>query len=101
MSENGRKWYQDLDAESIGELVKLIAAAKPIAELVADTLHAYSPTFKKVVEPLQDWYVSRRVKAIKAYEEAGLTKDQAVLLTISSAHSWKQAIADTRMTAKK
>ena len=70
---------------NIEEIVGLLESAdefKPIVKLAVKVLNDFAVEFKETGIALNKWFVDSKIRAIKQYEEAGFTKEEAMLLTI-------------------
>ena len=71
-----------IDIEEIKELLESAEEFKPLVKLTIKVLNDFAVEFKETGIALNKWIVESRIRAIKHYEEAGFTKEEAMLLTI-------------------
>lgn len=70
------------DLNEIIEILNEAEAIRPLVKGVITVLKSFSSELKDIPESISSWVVANRVRAIKQYEAAGFTRDDAILMTL-------------------
>lgn len=68
----------------IEELLETVEEFRPFVKAVVETVRSFGPELESLLCPMKDWLQKERIKAIKEYENAGFSREHAILLTIDS-----------------
>jgi len=81
-------------------LVELIKSLDPVITEVFKTLNAHSEELRGLVDGISEWNVSKNIKAMKSYRDAGLSEAAALLLMIDARASLSRAIDKVTVASK-
>jgi hypothetical protein len=81
------------ELEDAVEMIKLAGDMEPLAGPVVDAVLKYGPHFYRLLEAAQDGLVDLQVRAIKRYEDAGFSRDDAILLNLNTRLALQQGLA--------
>jgi len=84
----------------VEELVEIIQALDPVIAEVFKTLKAHSGELLVLVDGISEWNVSKNIKAMKSYRDAGLSEAAALLLMIDARASLSRAIDNATAASK-
>lgn len=70
------------DLNEIIEMLNEAEAIRPLVQGVITVLKSFSGELKDIPEAFSGWVVANRIRAIKQYEAAGFTRDDAILMTL-------------------
>ena len=93
--------FDKLDFEQAVALLEEAEALRPIVRLFLDALKSYGSEIREIPEAMSDWLVKRTIKHVKTFEDAGFTRDEAILLTIDLKYSLREALNRTNKATKK
>ena len=77
----------NITKEQITDLISMMSMAddfKPLLKEALKIVESYSVEFKDLIDNYRKYARESKVENIKYYEAMGLSKDQAILLTIDS-----------------
>lgn len=66
--------------EEFGDLLEAIAQLEPVASTAVDGLQKLGPAATKLFSGIVDGICGLTVRAVNNYEQAGFTRDQAIML---------------------
>ena len=84
-----------MEKEEIKEVLEMVSVAKefkPVADEAMVALKTYIPHLTEVYEGLLDYGIEKKDYAIKKYISMDYTREEAILLVLDSAASFKTAI---------
>jgi hypothetical protein len=83
--------FGEVDLEDIGQIVEVVKALAPLADVFAplgdtlvETLFKFTPAIRKIADAFGDYQADRQIAIFKKLKEGGFTNDQAFQLVISS-----------------
>ena len=82
------------------ELVEVIKSLDPVITGVFKTLNAHSGELRGLVDGIYEWNISKNIKAMKSYREAGISEAAALLLMIDTRASLSRAIDNATVALK-
>ena len=92
------------DLKKFREYLELAKSFAPLADEVLDVAFAYGPALRKLMDSIQDYIIYRTYVSIKQFEGLGMTRDEAIMLTINSKVSLQEMVnrlGSTNKSAKK
>ena len=72
------------DLKQIRAYFELAKSFAPLADEALEVLFAYGPTLRKLMDSVVDYQVFRTTLTIKQFEALGMTREEAILLTINN-----------------
>lgn len=84
----------------VEELVELIKSLDPVITEVFKTVKAHSGELRGLVDGISEWNVSKNIKAMKSYRDAGLSEAAALLLMIDARASLSRALDNATAASK-
>ena len=78
------------DLKKVEEMLNEAETIRPLVKQVILVLMSYSEELKMIPEAVSDWIVEKRIRAIKKYENAGFTRDDAILMTLDDIYATRK-----------
>ena len=78
--------------ENILGIFNLIVESKPIVKIALDTLFLYKDEIKRIHEGVNSWMVKEKIKAFNTFFNNGLTRQEALCLTMDNTQSLKDIV---------
>ena len=72
------------DLRDILEIIDEAEAFRPVIRKAIEALFSFSEEAKGIFEPVNEYFIERRIKTINRYQNAGFTKQEAILMTLDS-----------------
>jgi len=79
------KLFNETDLSEILEVLGQAEEFRPIIRQVLDVLKSFSSEIQEIPNAILDWAVEQRIAAVKKYEEAGFSREEAILMTLDDA----------------
>lgn len=76
------KLFNERDTSEILEVLGQVEEFRLIIRQVLDALKSLSPEIQEIPNAILDWAVKRRIASVKKYEEAGFSREEAILMTL-------------------
>jgi len=83
------------------ELLNNVEEAKGMAVLGVGVVKAFAGIVEPLFDGLGDYIVARRIKTLKAYVDAGYSKDQAVLMVLDTKRALQSIVENAAKNAQK
>ena len=87
--------------DTIMSMVEMSENFKPVVSSVVDTIQEHSKILKPLIDSLIDYTIESKIKTIEAFQNAGFTKQEAILLSIDQSATLSKALTNYGRTVKK
>lgn len=95
MAEEETKSKEQTMIENVLGLFNLIVESKPVVKIALDTLYLYKDEIKRIPEDINAWMVKEKIKTFNTFVYNGLTRKEALLLTMDNAQSLQNIVEST------
>lgn len=86
-----------LPQEDIKELLNYVSLAddfKPVFKEILKILESYGSELNVVIKNISKTLADNKIEIIRYYQDAGFTKEEAILLTINSGHALTKTLSN-------
>jgi hypothetical protein len=80
------------DLKQIRMYFELAKSFAPLADEALKVVFAYGPALRKLMDSIYDYQVFRTTLTIKQFEALGMSKEEAIMLTINNKISLQELI---------
>ena len=81
------------DLKQIRAYFELAKSFAPLADEALEVVFAYGPTLRKLMDSIADYQVFRTTLTIKQFEALGMSREEAIMLTINNKISLQELIS--------
>jgi hypothetical protein len=86
------------DLKQIRMYFELAKSFAPLADEALEVVFAYGPILRKLMDSIVDYQVFRTTLTIKQFEMLGMTREEAIMLTINNKVGLQEAIDQWKNT---
>ncbi|MFH1952535.1 MAG: hypothetical protein ABIL06_13060 [Pseudomonadota bacterium] len=80
------------DIAELSEIIKEVDQFRPLVTMILDTLKSFGPELKQIPESIVLWGIDLKIAMIKRIEDAGFSREEAILLVIDFRLALQEAI---------
>jgi hypothetical protein len=81
------------DLKQIRMFFELAKSFAPLADEALEVVFAYGPALRKLMDSIVDYQVFRTTLTIKQFETLGMSREEAIMLTINNKISLQELVS--------
>ena len=89
--------------EDLAEIIELLSEAetfRPIVKTVLDTIKSFGPEIEELPKKFTQWLVQNRIESVTAYEDAGSSREDAIMMTLDDVWAFKRSTKNMKLNTK-